>query len=311
MRAGTLLARLAVLAAIVGLLPLGARLWWGFDLLSHFRVQYLACALPLLVAVLAYRRHLAALLLAVTAGINAWPLLPYLLPASSATAASPAAPQLTVLNINVNAGNRNYAAILDAIRTADADIVAVLELTPGLDDVLQAVAAIYPYSYTLPATSNFGIGVLSRYPLTAKTLPLLATKAIDGLVDLPTGTLRFIAVHLVPPLHGDFAQMRNRQLGELATLARASSEPLAVCGDFNLTPYSPFFGGFREQSGLTEARRGKGIAMSWPSFMPLLGVPIDHCFIREPLRARSVERLERTGSDHYPVLVTLTWPGKE
>ena len=62
---------------------------------------------------------------------------------------------------------------------------------------------------------------------------------------------------------------------------------------------------------LIEARRGKGIAMSWPSFMPLLGVPIDHCFIRKPLSARSVEHLERTGSDHYPVLVTLTWPGKE
>lgn len=310
MKPGTLLARLAVLAAIVGLLPLGARLWWGFDLLSHFRVQYLACALPLLVAVLAYRRRLAALLLAVTAGINAWPLLPYL-PASSATAASPATSELKVLNINVNASNRNFAAILDAIRTADADIVAVLELTPGLDDALNTLSTKYPYSYTLPATSNFGIGVLSRYPLTAQTLPLLATKAIDGLVDLPTGTLRFIAVHLVPPIHGDFAQMRNRQLGELATLARASGEPLVVCGDFNLTPYSPFFGGFREQSGLTEARRGKGIAMSWPSFMPLLGVPIDHCFIGEPVSARSVERLERTGSDHYPVLVTLTWPGNQ
>lgn len=310
MKTGTLLARLTVLAAIVGLLPLGARLWWGFDLVSHFRVQYLAVTLPLLVAVLACRRRTAALLLCATAGLNAWPLLPYL-PASSATAASPGGSELKVLNINVNAGNRDYPAILDAIRGADADIVAVLELTPGLDDALRAVAAMYPYTYSLPATSNFGIGVLSRYPLAAQTLPLLATKAIDGRVELPTGTLRFIAVHLVPPIHSDFAQMRNRQLGELAAVVRASGGPLAVCGDFNLTPYSPFFGGFREQSGLTEARRGKGIAMSWPRFMPLLGIPIDHCFIREPLGARSVEHLERTGSDHYPILVTLTWPGSE
>jgi len=114
-------------------------------------------------------------------------------------------------------------------------------------------------------------------------------------------------VHLVPPMSAELAATRNRQLVELTEYAAEIDEPLVICGDFNLTPYSPFFERFTAAAGLRHARLGQGIGISWPTFLPLAGIPIDHCFVRGPLTINRVERLDRMGSDHYPVLTELAW----
>ena len=304
MSVGAWLARLAIVVAIGGLLPLAARLWWGIELLSHFRVQYLAVALPLTIATLAFGKRMPALLLAVTIGLNAWPLLSY----------APLAREFRdgfrfdVLNVNVNARNRDRAAILRSITAAGPDLALVVELTPEIDRALLALEDDYPHRLTIPATHNFGIGVLSRYPLEhARALSLSGTAAIDARVELPYGTVRFVGVHLAPPTSRDMAATRNRQLDELAALAGRIEEPLIVCGDFNLTPYSPFFSQFTGETGLRDTRLRLGLGSSWPTGMPLLRIPIDHCLVRGPIEAESVERMERIGSDHYPVRVRLLW----
>lgn len=308
MRIGTLLARLSILAAIGGLLPLAAGLWWGFELVSHFRVQYLIGALPLMLATLGLRRRLPALALAAVAALNAWPLLPYV-PLGEG-------PQdgvrLDVLNVNINSRNRDRAAIVGSIRAAAPDIVVVVELTPEIDEALLALADDYPYRFTFPAAHSFGIGILSRYPLVQpESLSLSGRPAIDTRIELPAGTLRFIAAHLVPPMGREPAARRNRQLDELAVLAGRGDDALLVCGDFNLTPYSPFFTRFTEETGLRDTRRRQGLDFSWPSDMPLLRIPIDHCLARGPIETESVERLEHIGSDHYPVRVRLRWQDSE
>ena len=308
MNLDALLSRLLILAVIGGLLPLGAAYWWGFELFAHFRVQYIGLAAFLFIVAIAFRKRLPALLLAATAAFNAWPLWPYL-PAATA-------PQdgfrFEVLNVNVNSDNGDHAAIIDAIRTADTDLVFVLELTPILNTALESLAESYPYRFAAPADDNFGIGILSRYPLNTPTeLSIGPTTAIDSLVELPAGSLRFVVAHLVPPTGADLARARNTQLTELAEHASRIDAPLLVCGDFNLTPYSPFFGRFAEEASLSDVRLGRGLGLSWPSFMPLFGIPIDHCLIRGPIEVISVERLNPVGSDHYPVRVTLVWQGNE
>lgn len=299
--------RLAILCAAGGLLPLGARLWWGFELLSHFRLQYVVIAAALAVIVLVCRKPLPALLLIAVAAVNAWPLVPYL-GTTGGPASAVAASGIRVLNINVNAGNDAHAAILETIRAADADIVSIVELTPGLETALRALDERYPHRFINASGDNFGIGMLSKYPLIAKeSFAVLDTAAIDSLIELPDGSIRFLAVHLVPPMGADLAATRNRQLDALAARARQITEPLLVCGDFNLTPYSPYFSDFVRAADLDDVRKGQAPGFSWPSTMPLLGIPIDHCFLRAPLAVKSVERLERMGSDHYPVLVSLNW----
>jgi endonuclease/exonuclease/phosphatase (EEP) superfamily protein YafD len=297
-----MLNRLLVVAIIGGVLPLAAKLAWPFELVSHFRLQYLVVALLLLVpALLRRRRRLAAALVACLA-LNAWPLLPYL---PDRTVPAPGV-DFSVLNLNANASNAEHDRILERIRTAAADIVTLIELSPEFAARLSELAPLYPYRLTVPANDNFGLAVLSRRPLTdAVPFALDPTRAIRAGIDLPGGGLTLLAVHLVPPMSASAAATRNHQLVALAALTATVTGPLLLCGDFNLTPYSPFFTDFESAAGLTAARRGNGIGISWPRQLPLLGIPIDHCFTRGPLAATNVETMEQTGSDHYPVRVIL------
>jgi endonuclease/exonuclease/phosphatase (EEP) superfamily protein YafD len=289
-----------------GLLPLGSRLWWGFEIFSHFRLQYLAIATLLLVVALARGQFAYGVLLAATMAVNAWPLLPDL--PRMGPAAPPAGPELVLVNINVEARNAEHARVLERIRESGADAVALIELSPALDAKLVELADLFPHRVTLPSATNFGIAVLSRHPLRdIVTFDMGPSPAIEAVVETPGGALKLIAIHTKPPVGAALARIRNAQLDVLAERIRASDGPLAVCGDFNLSPYSPWFGRFEEQSGTRSARRGRGLGISWPAFMPLLGTPIDHCFLRGPLVAERIERMAATGSDHYPVRVTLRW----
>jgi endonuclease/exonuclease/phosphatase (EEP) superfamily protein YafD len=297
---------------VTGLLPLGAPYWWRFELLSHFRLQFVVLALIALALAIRHWRRVPFWLAAAVVALNARPLLPYLpgLPTSNAAAAGPV---LDVLTVNLYWGNRNLDDILSLLKTPHPpDLVSIDELTPQVDAALEALESEYPYRYTLPARGAFGIGILSRYPLVDPMIrPLFGRPAIDSRVELPWGRARFIAVHLMPPMDRDASARRNRQLDALAAMVAETEEPLIVCGDFNLSPYSPFFTRFTDASALRDTRWRGGFDYSWPSFMPVLGIPLDHCLIRGPLETKSVDRLEPNGSDHYPVRVRLLWQDTE
>jgi endonuclease/exonuclease/phosphatase (EEP) superfamily protein YafD len=299
-----MLNRLLIVTIFGGLIPIGGELWWVLELFSHFRLQYVALALLLLLVAIRGRRYRLAGLLAVTAGINLWPVLPYLPSAKPSLTGE----SFTMLNLNVNASNPERERILSLLSAAEADIITLIELSPELAALLPTLASRYPYQVIEPAVGNFGLGVLSRFPLLRPdAFELGPTTAIEAAVALPEGELRLIAVHPVPPISATMAATRNQQLGQLAARARQADEPLLICGDFNLSPYSPYFQRFLTDSATSDTRRGLGIGFSWPTFLPLLGIPIDHCFTRGALVATSVERMDPIGSDHYPVRLTLRW----
>src|SRR5690606_14170806 len=56
--------------ALATLCALAARLWWAFDLFSHFRVQYVAVALALAIAALAVRAYRGVADLAIVALVH-------------------------------------------------------------------------------------------------------------------------------------------------------------------------------------------------------------------------------------------------
>ena len=92
---------------------------------------------------------------------------------------------------------------------------------------------------------------------------------------------------------------------------RRSSEPLVVAGDFNVTPYSPYFRDWLAASGLTDSRRGRTLSVSWPATLPWFGIPIDHVAVNDGFTIVSHRRLPDFGSDHYGVVVELALRGGE
>jgi molybdopterin-biosynthesis enzyme MoeA-like protein len=97
----------------------------------------------------------------------------------------------------------------------------------------------------------------------------------------PSGTFTVIGVHLSAPIDAAARRARNQQLTELAGRAAAVQGPLIVAGDFNTTPYSPYFADWLEAAGVTDSRRGRTISTSWPTMLPWAGIPIDHVAVND------------------------------
>lgn len=317
--------RLALLAAL-GLLAatfaaLAAKVWWGFELFSHFRAHYVLLQLPLVVALVALgRRHVAALL-ALAVVPNAWPLLPYVSAAGPAQAAVAAggsgrasdavSSTIELMAVNVEFRNRSSERLLEMIRAEAPDAVLVVEYTDEWRARLEPVFEDYPHHVLLPDDdAAFGIALLSKLPLRdVRPFRLESTAAIAATIVSPAGELELIGVHLRPPVSAHLAAERARQLDALAGLVRQIGGPLVVAGDFNLTPYSPYFTELLAATGLRDARTG--FDFTWPSFLPLLGIPIDHCLVSPGLGVVAFRRLPAFGSDHYPIVVELSMEGEQ
>jgi endonuclease/exonuclease/phosphatase (EEP) superfamily protein YafD len=87
-------------------------------------------------------------------------------------------------------------------------------------------------------------------------------------------------------------------------------ETAVVVGDFNLTPYSPYFAAFARASGLQPARGAALAASTWPGMLATwgLGIPIDHVFVSSNANVVAHEVGPDLGSDHLPVAVILALP---
>jgi endonuclease/exonuclease/phosphatase (EEP) superfamily protein YafD len=297
------LATLAALSIGASVVAMAGGFWWVFDLFAHFRVQLLAAQI-VLIAAFAFRRNWRwSSALIACALLNAAPLGPYLWPGAEVAVDGSG---ITLLAANVQARNDAPDRLLELVAKTRPDLLLLVEFTPRWGAHIAALDAQYPYQIRVPRTDNFGIALLSRHPFAAaRELQLGATIAIDAVVEGPGGTLRLLGVHLMPPVTAAGARERNAQLAALAALAESRHEPLLIAGDFNLSPYSPHFVALLERARLSDARAGRGLDFTWPSFFPPLGIPIDHCLVSEDLVVAEYRRLQRVGSDHYPILVKL------
>jgi endonuclease/exonuclease/phosphatase (EEP) superfamily protein YafD len=130
--------------ALVTIFALSARLWWAFDLFSHFRLQYAALTVALCFAALAVRAYPIAAVLAVIAFVHGWAIKDLWL-GGSAAAASGAEP-LRVVTANVLRSSQEPEKLLDFVRASAADVVVLVEAQgERWWDVLAAIGAEYAH----------------------------------------------------------------------------------------------------------------------------------------------------------------------
>jgi endonuclease/exonuclease/phosphatase (EEP) superfamily protein YafD len=296
----------AALVALVNVLPLGARLSWVLELTTHFRVQYLA-ATAVMLALVALRRRWGACAVLVAAGaVSAASVLPYVPLTFGAEPAAAATAPLKVLSINVSYRPFLARRLLEIIREADADVLVVQELTPHAESVLSALDNDFPYNRKFPANGPYGIGLWSRYELeSGATIAIGRRPAIEARVRGPSSVFTVVGVHLSAPVTRRRAAARNQELLALAAHTAAIEGPLIVAGDFNATPYSPYFVEWLESTGLTDSRRGRTLSVSWPTMLPIAGIPIDHITVNADFETLSHRRLPNFESDHYGLFVEL------
>jgi endonuclease/exonuclease/phosphatase (EEP) superfamily protein YafD len=296
----------ALAAAVLSLMPLAARLGWAFELAAQFNVQYVVVDALLAAALAVLRKRVSAALLAGCAALSAWPVLPYVALASKPALAAPAGPAIKVLSANVFYRNRSATRLLEIIRRESPDVVLLVEYTPLWAAQVDELRAAYPYRLEGAGADPYGFALFSRYELeSAKAFDLGDTSAVDARVLTPRGAVTLLGVHLRSPMTPSREAMRNRQLDELATRVARVTGPLVVIGDFNVTPYSPYFADWLAQTGLTDTRRGRTLSPSWPTMLPIVSIPIDHCAVSRDVTIVAHRGLPAFGSDHYPILAEL------
>jgi endonuclease/exonuclease/phosphatase (EEP) superfamily protein YafD len=295
----------AVVISLAGFL--GAFTWW-LEILSHFRVQYALCfaALALLFASgRKWRRTACALALAL---VNALPVLIFRLPPAPSPPA--AGPVFRAMLINVNSHLGDPGAVGAVITSVRPDILVLEEISDRWLNQLAPALDIYPYRKTAPRHDNFGIGLFSRHPIeTARIVPF-------GLVDIPSlfaecriGSRRLavVATHPMPPGDALLAAERNRHLDWIAREIAALPGPVLLLGDLNATPWSPVYRRFAQNSGLRNSAQGRSIRPTWPAFIPLLWIPIDHVLHSPDIAIHAHRVGPDVGSDHLPVRVDFSF----
>jgi endonuclease/exonuclease/phosphatase (EEP) superfamily protein YafD len=99
--------------------------------------------------------------------------------------------------------------------------------------------------------------------------------------------------------------------GDLAALHRAGdvTGPVTVLGGFNATPWNPQFRAAAGE-GLRDAGDvlGRGICPTWPSWLGLPLLPLDHALVGGRVGVQSLLGVTIDGTDHRALLATLLVP---
>ena len=295
----------AFLTAVFSIATAFDQLHRVLELFSHFRLQYLSASTLLFVCLAALqRRRMAALMLAVTL-INAAYVAPWFWPRAGAGDAA----SLTLLHANILVDNDDVSPLLASIEREQPDVIFVQELSRRHLPLLETLATTYPHSITEPRDHPFGLGAWSKHPFLAADViatPPRENPSLRIVVDYDGDPVTIFSTHPVPPVGAGFYYERNTQLAYVADLVRATRGSTIVIGDLNITPWATHYREFEAVSGLVNAQRGHGIKPSWPLFLPIAMIPIDHALVSGDLVANEVRTLGSVGSDHLPLLVRIS-----
>ena len=306
-----ILSRLAILVIAATTLAtagsLCARLGWLPELLSHFPVHYLVAQVVAAAVCLGFRLWpwvAVALLGAVPNVIAIAPYLPGLVTAPASRVAANAPVNLVALNLLYSQEDPTLARAF--LEKQSADILVLSEFTPRWRQKLGLLERTYPYFAYRERWNQWGIAVYSKYPFEdVEDLDLGDDRSshLRILLELPGGRAEVYAVHLASPLSPRQAAQRNTQLRRLAARIAAADPalPKIAVGDFNITPFSPFFSDLLRDTGLRDGRRPFGLHYTWPAFSVPFWIAIDHCLVSDDVVVTRVDRGPPAGSDHLPL----------
>jgi len=270
-----------------------------FDLLSHFRIQFVVLVgLAFCLALLA-KRYVASLILMVCLSLHIFDAWRYQTPIE--TTANVSSGTIRIMTSNLQVGNKQREEHLAHIRDVKPDLVVFQEYTYEWQTFINEKLSDYPHSIEVPNHHAFGIALYSKLPIDESEVLYFirdTRKSIEVSLSINDQKLRVIGTHPPPPLSSGLYQARNQHLLKLAAMAMRIEEPVVVVGDLNVSTWSKHFQKFLTAGQLVDARRGHGILPTWPNSTFLLQIPIDHILLKGDLSATSMQAGQELGSDH-------------
>jgi endonuclease/exonuclease/phosphatase (EEP) superfamily protein YafD len=326
---------LALIAIILAFRLIGER-WWVTTVLLYLpRLPFALPLLPLTAAIiwigprrLLWTQVLAAIALLMLLGFHV----------AGSYAPAPGAFRLRVLSCNINTGSFGIDTVIQAIRSANADVILLQEVESKNYDALRAGLA----GYSISETGQFWLA--SRFPVQdvmepPKLLQLGAQRSLRFVryrIVTPAGLVALYNVHPVSPrdgleeVRGDGlreqmrrgtlfnnraravvianTKLRMTQLQAIVTDARQSAALVVIAGDTNLPglswAFAHWLGDYRD--GFSESGTGLGYTFPSPRYP---WMRIDRILADERWQFLDFRVIETPISDHYAVVADLQLPG--
>jgi vancomycin resistance protein VanJ len=286
-----------------------SRLIYLFNNLAHLLPLPALFLLPLVL--LLRRWELGVLLFPIVATWIIW-YAPYFLPRQPVMPPDDAH-IISVLTFNLHAQRSGLDEFAQIIHEADADIVALQEVTvPAADYLAESLADIYPAQafHRVRRGSSFGVAVFSRYPLDVTAFVPTYRRFLSVGIDINGSQIMLHNIHNSNPLAGGGQAGQRDYMNYLQQQTADEDRPLILAGDFNLTDRSVAYAHLTERFGDSFAQVGRGFGYTFMPLRFLRPAPpiarIDYVFHSEhftPLEAQVWP--EYASSDHRPLRVLL------
>lgn len=210
---------------------------------------------------------------------------------------------IRILYWNAARGVMGWDAIVKAIRSYDADIIAIVEGAQGYEKERKFWAEQFP-----EYQARYGVDemmILSRIPVGPQKFGFLARNGFSATYELrPEGRSR--AWLTITDMTSHIGGRRQPQLEALAELMKPyASEPSIIVGDFNTPRDSVFLAGLREDYRHVFETAGRGFDATWPTFAPMLS--IDQAWVSSRVRLLNAQLEWTLLSDHRPLVFEVTW----
>lgn len=270
------------------------------ELISHFQVFHLGCALFGVTLAYFLKKRNYLIVHAITAIYILSLLIPFYFADKKSNNSEPV---LSIYQSNVLISNHDSKILLGQISTYKPNVVLLIETGELWDQKTLELNKTYPYEFK-SLVGTFGFILYSKLPIKSCEILQFETTydCINALLDWNGKEVRFIGAHPPPPVREEVVEVRNKYLSGISGLVQNKKNlPTIICGDLNITPWSYAYKNLVNEAELISTRKGFGILGSWPSSLPYK-IPIDHCLLTKQFGIINTQVLPNIHSDHLPML---------
>ncbi|WP_157974242.1 endonuclease/exonuclease/phosphatase family protein [Lewinella sp. IMCC34183] len=222
---------------------------------------------------------------------------------------------LTLMISNVLQTNTRTDLLISLVKERDPDILLTVETNKWWEEkIMEGLGDTYPYRVPVPIENLYGMHLWSKLELIDPEVKYRIKDDIPSVetsIKLENGhEVDLYFLHPMPPSPTEAYASTGRD-AELSLVGLEIKErdhkTVIVAGDMNDVAWSHSSRLFQRLSGLLDPRRGRGMFSTFHAEHRLLRWPLDHVFHSSDLAVVDLERLPYIGSDHFPVLITLSY----